>query len=91
MTLRPRGESYLPDESCIGTVSLLQKRELQLMIAGTFTSYSISVKALLPALIQGFGGADTVAFSAQFAFRGGGAGALLAGTRLCLGQFLAPA
>jgi len=42
-------------------------------------------------LVHGFRGADTVAFSAQFAFRGGSAGALLAGTRLGLGQFLAPA
>jgi hypothetical protein len=42
-------------------------------------------------LIQGFGGADTIAFSAQFAFRGGGAGALLAGTRFGFRQFLAPA
>jgi hypothetical protein len=44
----------------------------------------------LAALIQGFGGADTIAFSAQFAFRGGRAGALLAGARLGLRQFLAP-
>jgi hypothetical protein len=40
-------------------------------------------------LVHGFGGADTIAFSAEFAFRGGGAGALLAGTRLGLRQFLA--
>src|ERR1700719_3375931 len=45
----------------------------------------------LAALIQGFGGAETIAFAAQFAFRGGGARALLAGTRLGLGQFLAAA
>src|SRR5205807_6426963 len=45
----------------------------------------------LAALIQGFRGADTIAFAAQFAFRRGSAGALLAGTRLGLGQFLAAA
>jgi hypothetical protein len=43
----------------------------------------------LPALIHGFGGAETIAFAAEFAFWGGGAGALLAGTRLGLRQFLA--
>ena len=42
----------------------------------------------LAALIQGFGGADTIAFAAQFAFRGGGAGALLVGTRLGFRLFL---
>ena len=45
----------------------------------------------LAALIHGFGGADTIAFSAQFAFWGGRAGALLAGTRLGFCQFLAAA
>jgi hypothetical protein len=44
----------------------------------------------LSALIQGFGGADAISFAAQFALRGGGAGALLAGTRLGFCQFLAP-
>lgn len=43
----------------------------------------------LAVLIQGFGGADTIAFSAQFAFQGGRSGALLAGTRLGFCQFLA--
>ena len=47
--------------------------------------------AALSALIESFCGADVISFSAQFAFRGGGAGALLAGTRLGLRQFLAPA
>jgi hypothetical protein len=40
-------------------------------------------------LIHGFRGAETIAFSAQFAFWGGRAGALFAGTRLGLCQFLA--
>jgi hypothetical protein len=40
----------------------------------------------LAALIQGFGGADTIAFAAEFAFWGG-AGGLLAGTRLGFRQF----
>lgn len=44
--------------------------------------------AALAALIQGFGGADTIAFAAQFALWSGRAGALLAGTRLGLRQFL---
>jgi hypothetical protein len=90
MALKPRGESYLPDESFIGSKFASETRA-SINDSWNIPGYSISVKALLPALIQGFGGADTVAFSAQFAFRGGGAGALLAGTRLCLGQFLAPA
>jgi hypothetical protein len=47
--------------------------------------------AALAALIQGFGGAEAVAFAAELAFRGRGAGALLAGTRLGLGQSLAAA
>jgi hypothetical protein len=42
-------------------------------------------------LIQGFGGAETIAFAAEFAFWGAGAGALLAGARLGLRQFLAAA
>jgi hypothetical protein len=45
----------------------------------------------LPALIQGFGGTETIAFAAQFAFRGGGAGALLAGARLRQGYGVASA
>ena len=45
--------------------------------------------AALAALIQGFGGAETIAFAAEFAFRGGGAGALLAGTRLRQGYGMA--
>src|SRR3954464_13097996 len=43
----------------------------------------------LAALIQGFGGADAIAFAAEFTFWGRGAGALFAGTRLGLRQFLA--
>jgi len=39
-------------------------------------------------LIQGLGGAEAIAFAAQFAFRGWRAGALLAGTRRGLRQFL---
>jgi hypothetical protein len=42
-------------------------------------------------LIQGFGGADAIAFAAEFAFWGGGAGALLAGTRLRQGYGVASA
>jgi len=45
--------------------------------------------AALAALIQGFGGAETIAFAAEFAFRGGGAGALFAGTRLRQGYGVA--
>jgi len=45
----------------------------------------------LAALIQGFGGAETIAFAAEFAFGGGGAGALFAGTGLGFRQFLAAA
>jgi hypothetical protein len=45
----------------------------------------------LAALIHGFGGAEAVAFAAEFAFWSEGAGALLAGTRFGFRQFLAPA
>jgi hypothetical protein len=45
----------------------------------------------LTALIESFRGAETIAFAAEFAFRGGGAGALLAGTRLRQGYGVASA
>lgn len=43
----------------------------------------------LAVLIQGLGGAEAIAFAAEFAFRSGGAGALFAGTWLRQGYGVA--
>jgi hypothetical protein len=67
-------------------------RSLKVAICDPKASNSRSRGAsALAALVQGFRGAETIAFAAEFAFRGGGAGALLAGARLGFRQFLASA